>query len=696
MKQYAEKLLKQMIGNNAEFHDGQWEAIENALNNKRTLIIEKTGWGKSIVYFMASKLIKEKRGGVTVLLSPLLSLIRNQIETAEKMGIRALTINSENKDEWENIEQTLINGQCEIVFISPERLANKDFVERVIPLIKGSINMIVVDEAHCISDWGHDFRPDYGRIVDVIKLLPPNIPVIATTATANKRVEKDIKEQLGSNLLTIRGPLMRKSLKIQVIKLPKQTERMAWLIENIKKIDGSGIVYCATTRDCNKVSEFLKMNGINALPYHANLSKDKEENKKFREEREKLLINNEVKVLVSTVALGMGFDKGDLSFVIHFQMPGNIIKYYQEIGRAGRKMDNAYAVLLAGEEDHEISEYFIENSFPKRQQLENILHIIENSDSGLSINELCKVVNMTQGGIKKCLSLLDLNKIIAKDKSKYFRTTYPYNYEDFKVEEVLETRYRELNLMEEYINTKKCYMKFLANELDDDTANECGKCCNCIHGEYFLSEVEKADVLKAENFLKNRVIRIVPRKQWPAGVVSTGVKKIPEEKRNEEGRVLADYGDFGYGEMIEQDKYKNNYFRDELVEATIDVIKNKWKDLTQIDCVAAVPSLRRPELVKSFAERVAAKLGVYFIDIIVKPKETEHQKTMENSNMQAQNAYNAFSVIKNVNYNNVLLIDDMIDSGWTLTVCGIMLKEMGAEKVYPYALASTAKNGGDE
>lgn len=284
MKQYAEELLKQMIGKDAEFRDGQWEAIENAVNNKRSLIIEKTGWGKSIVYFMASKLINERRGGVTVLLSPLLSLIRNQIETAEKMGIRALSINSENKDDWDEIEHTLINGQCEIIFISPERLANKDFVERVIPMIKGSINMIVVDEAHCISDWGHDFRPDYGRIVDVIKLLPPNIPVIATTATANKRVEKDIKEQLGSDLLTIRGPLMRESLKIQVIKLPKQTERMAWLIENIGKIDGSGIIYCATTRDCNKVSEFLRMNGINALPYHASLSKDKEENKRLREE----------------------------------------------------------------------------------------------------------------------------------------------------------------------------------------------------------------------------------------------------------------------------------------------------------------------------------------------------------------------------------------------------------------------------
>lgn len=696
MKQYAEELLKKMIGKDAEFRDGQWEAIENAVNNKRALIIEKTGWGKSIVYFMASKLINERRGGVTVLLSPLLSLIRNQIETAEKMGIRALSINSENKDDWDEIEHTLINGQCEIIFISPERLANKDFVERVIPMIKGSINMIVVDEAHCISDWGHDFRPDYGRIVDVIKLLPPNVPVIATTATANKRVEKDIKEQLGSDLLTIRGPLMRESLKIQVIKLPKQTERMAWLIENIGKIDGSGIIYCATTRDCNKVSEFLRMNGINALPYHASLSKDKEENKRLREEREQLLINNKVKVLVSTVALGMGFDKGDLSFVIHFQTPSNIIKYYQEIGRAGRKIDNAYAVLLVGEEDREISEYFIENSFPKRYQLENVLSSIENSYFGLTLSELCKVINMSQSGIKKCLSLLDLNKIIAKDRSNYFRTTYPYKYEDFKVEEVLATRYKELNLMEEYINTEECYMKFLANELDDTTGSECGKCCNCINKKYFPSEVEKNNILKAENFLKNRIIKIAPRKQWPAGVVAEGIKRIPKDKLNEVGRVLADYGDFGYGEIIEQDKYKNNYFRDELVDATIDVIMNKWNELTRIDCVAAVPSLRRPELVKSFARRVAEKLGVEFVDIIVKPTETEQQKAMENSNMQARNAYNAFEVIRYVNYDNVLLIDDMIDSGWTLTVCGIMLKEMGVKKVYPYALASTAKNGGDE
>lgn len=271
-KEYAEKLLKDMIGKDAKFHNGQWEAIESALNNNRTLVVQKTGWGKSIVYFIASKLINKKRGGVTILVSPLLSLMRNQIEAARKIGIRAVTINSENTADWNVIENILNNGQCDIILISPERLANKDFMERVIPAIKGGPNMIVIDEAHCISDWGHDFRPNYSRIVNVIRTLPPNVPVIATTATANNRVVEDIKNQLGNNLTIIKGPLMRESLNIQVIKLPTQIERLAWLIENINNIAGSGIIYCSTTRDCNKVAEWLKLNGINALPYHSNLS----------------------------------------------------------------------------------------------------------------------------------------------------------------------------------------------------------------------------------------------------------------------------------------------------------------------------------------------------------------------------------------------------------------------------------------
>lgn len=696
MKKYAEKLLKEMIGKNAKFHNGQWEAIESALNNNRTLVVQKTGWGKSIVYFIASKLINEKRGGVTILVSPLLSLMRNQIESAEKIGIRAVTINSENTDDWNTIENTLNKGKCDIILISPERLANKDFIERVIPAIKGGPNMIVIDEAHCISDWGHDFRPNYSRIINVIKTLPSNIPVIATTATANNRVVDDIKKQLGNKLTLIKGSLMRESLNIQVIKLPTQIERMAWLIENINKIDGSGIIYCSTTRDCNKVAEWLKLNGIEALPYHSNLSSDNETKKRLREERENLLIENKVKVLVSTVALGMGFDKGDISFVIHFQMPNNIIRYYQEIGRAGRKLEDAYAILLVGEEDKGIAKYFIQSAFPKREQLENVIRSVEGSDEGLSLYDLKKYINMTHNVINKCLQLLDLHGIITKVNKKYIRTLNPYNYADFKVEEILKTRYRELEFMEKYIETDECYMKFIANELDDNTASNCGKCCNCTGKKHFPVTVSKENIEKAEKFIKNRVIKLKVNKQWPAGIVATTGKRISTEEMNEEGRILSSYGDSGWGKIVEDDKYKKEYFRNELVEATIDILNNKWQELSNIECVAAVPSLRRPELVKSFAKRVAKRLKVPFLDIIRKPAETEEQKYMENSNMQAKNAYNAFSVEGLVNYKNVLLIDDMVDSGWTLTVCGALLRRNGAEKVYPYALASTSKNGGDE
>lgn len=696
MRSECEKLLKEMLGKDANFHDGQYEAIESALKSERTLVVQRTGWGKSIVYFIASKILKEKRGGVTLLISPLLSLMRNQIETAQKIGVRAVAINSANEDEWKEIESVLINGECEILLIAPERLSNAEFVNRIIPSIKDGPNMIVVDEAHCISDWGHDFRPDYSKIVKIIMTLAPNIPVIATTATANNRVVNDIKIQLGDNLKIIKGPLMRKSLNIQVVRLQTQTERMAWLAENISKINGTGIIYCSTTRDCNKISEWLQENNINALPYHAKLSTDKNETKILREEREHLLIENKVKVLVSTMALGMGFDKGDISFVIHFQMPQNIIRYYQEIGRAGRKLDDAYAILLVGEEDKEIAEYFINSAFPKREQFEAVLQCIENSEEGINEYDLIKVVNMSKKSIEKCLKLLDLHNVIAKVDSKYIKTMNKYNYQDFKVEQILKARYNELDFMEEYIKTDKCYMKFIANELDDNSCGECGKCCNCIGKEYFESIIDNNTLKKAEDFMKNRSIKIKIKKQWPAGTFDDKRKNISKEELNEVGRILSYYGDFGFGKLVERNKYVDGYFCDELVEASVDLIKNKWTELERVDCVTAVPSIRRPELVKLFAIRVAQKLKVPFLDIITKPNETPEQKTMENTNMQSKNAYNAFQVNGIIKYENVLLIDDMIDSGWTLTACGALLKRNGAKKVFPYALASTAKGGGDE
>lgn len=696
MKEYCQNLLQEMVGIDAKFHDGQWEAIDSALNNKRTLVVQRTGWGKSVVYFIASKILNETRGGVTILISPLLSLMRNQIEAAKKIGVRAVTINSENEKNWSEIETILTNSLCDIILIAPERLANKDFMNRVIPAIKGGPNMIVIDEAHCISDWGHDFRPNYSKIVNVLQTLPPNIPVIATTATANDRVVEDIKRQLGNNIALVKGPLMRESLNIQVIKLKTQARRMAWILENINKIHGSGIIYCSTTRDCNILAEWLQTNGVNALPYHGKLSSNNDEKRFLREERERLLIENNVKVLVSTVALGMGFDKGDISFVIHYQAPGNIIRYYQEIGRAGRKLRNAYAILLVGEEDREINEYFIKSSFPKREELEEILHLIENSLLGLSINELGALVNMTNKSIKRCIQLLELHGIVVKNGSKYTRTLNEYEYSNFRVEAILETRYRELDFMDKYINTNECYMKCIANELDDTTCGNCGKCCNCIEKKHFQESVSEANIQRAEDFIKSRIIKIKVNKKWPAGVVASTGKYIPKEELNEVGRVLSNYGDSGWGKIVEEDKYTNNYFRNELVDATINLIINKWKEADKFDYVAAVPSLRRPKLVKDFAERVAEKLNIPFIDVIQKPSETPEQKTMENSNMQCKNAYNGFIVNRDINSGNVLLIDDMVDSGWTLTVCGSLLKRNGAIKVFPYALASTAKNGGNE
>lgn len=696
MKEYCQNLLQEMVGSYAKFHDGQWEAIDSALNNKRTLVVQRTGWGKSVVYFIASKILNETRGGVTILISPLLSLMRNQIEAAKKIGVRAVTVNSENEKEWSEIEAILTNGLCDIILIAPERLANKDFMNRFIPAIKGGPNMIVIDEAHCISDWGHDFRPNYSRIVDVLQTLPPNIPVIATTATANDRVVKDIKRQLGNNISLIKGPLMRESLNIQVIKLGTQARRMAWILENINKFDGSGIIYCSTTRDCNILAEWLQANGVNALPYHGKLSSNNDEKRLLREERERLLIENEVKVLVSTVALGMGFDKGDISFVIHYQTPGNIIRYYQEIGRAGRKLLNAYAILLVGEEDREINEYFIKSSFPKREELEEILHLIENSPLGLSTNELGALVNMTNKSIGKCIQLLELHGIVVKNGSKYTRTLNEYEYSNFRVEEILETRYRELDFMDKYINTNECYMKCIANELDDTTCDNCGKCCNCIRKKHFQEAVSEVNIRKAEDFIKGRLIKIKVKKKWPAGVVASTGKYISKGELNEVGRVLSNYGDSGWGKIVAEDKYTNNYFRDELVDATVNLIINSWQEADKLDYVAAVPSLRRPKLVKDFAERVAQKLNIQFIDVIQKPSETPEQKTMENSNMQCKNAYSGFVVNRGINSGNVLLVDDMVDSGWTLTVCGSLLKRNGATKVFPYALASTAKNGGDE
>lgn len=382
----------------AQFRDGQDVAIRHVVDNLgRLLVVQKTGWGKSAVYFIATKLLREQGMGPAILISPLLSLMRNQIAAAERMGVRAATIHSDNTDEWENVEGALRRDEVDILLISPERLTNEHFRDEVLGPIAGRIGLLVVDEAHCISDWGHDFRPHYRFIERIVRQLPGNVRLLATTATANERVMGDLQQILGPNLQVMRGELGRPSLFLQTIRLPGQAERLAWLAKHIPQMQGSGIVYTLTVRDASQVCDWLREQGIHAAVYTG-------QSGDARPELEDALLRNELKVLVATTALGMGFDKPDLAFVIHYQMPGSVVAYYQQVGRAGRNIAAAYGILLSGREEVVINEYFIGSAFPKKEEVEEIVAALEGNPEGLSAYGLMNAVNVSMGpaSTKRC------------------------------------------------------------------------------------------------------------------------------------------------------------------------------------------------------------------------------------------------------------------------------------------------------
>jgi ATP-dependent DNA helicase RecQ len=683
----AQTLLKLMIGEHCDFRSGQWEAIEAIASKKqRVLVVQRTGWGKSLVYFLATKLLREQRSGPTLLISPLLSLMRNQLEMASKIGIRAFTINSANRDEWETAEAALSNNECDILLISPERLNNERFQKSILPRMAGRVGLFVVDEAHCISDWGHDFRPDYQRIVRIIQMLPKGVPVLGTTATANDRVINDIQHQLGEDLQILRGALDRETLRLQNIRLTNQSERMAWLVENLPKFQGSGIIYCLTVTDTRRVAEWLKSNGFNAEAYHAG-----NDNEIDRPALEQAFLNNEIQILVATVALGMGFDKPDISFVIHFQRPGSVIAYYQQVGRAGRAVDRAYGILLSGVEDEEIQDYFINTAFPSVTSMQEILDTLERYEA-LSFGDLLSKVNISWGMAEKALKLLEVEGaigIIYDRKILYFRTPNLWQPDIKRMEHVIDMRVFEKDQMQEYLDYKGCLMEYLLKSLDDPNPQPCGRCANCL-GRGLPRTVSSAVVIKAENFLKRISIPIDPRKRFPVGLFPDKTLIIPIDLQNSTGRSLCYYRDAGWGKMVQNGKYIDGQFADELVEASFRLIQHQWKPNPPPTWLTAIPSHRHPILVSNFADKLASKLGIPFHPVLIRIKESPEQKEMQNSAKQAQNVADTLSVKGIVPSEPVLLIDDIIDSGWTLTIAGYYLKSHGSGIVYPFTLAQAS------
>ena len=677
----AEPILRKLTGNvAARFRPGQWEAVAKLVVERgRVLVVQRTGWGKSAVYFLATRLLRDRGAGPTLLISPLLALMRDQKRMAERAGVRAASVASDNKEEWEAVKAKVEADELDLLLISPERLQNRWFQDNILTAVATRVGLLVVDEAHCISDWGHDFRPDYRHISRVLGLLPSTVPVLCTTATANNRVVEDIVVQLGESLEIQRGPLARDSLHLSVVDLPSQAERLAWLATVLPTLPGTGIVYCLTVPDTERVAAWLQSEGIDAAAYSSATGD-------LRPELEARLGANDLKALVATSALGMGYDKPDLAFVVHFQAPGTAVDYYQQVGRAGRAIDKAYGVLLRGAEDVEIQDYFIKSAFPVQHQAERVVQLLEERAEPMSVYDIEAEVNIRHVRLAKMLQLLEVEGAVERYGSKWRRTLRRWSYDTERVRRVTAARRAEQAAMVEYAETYGCRMAFL-RELLDDPAEPCGRCDTCT-GETWSVPLDTQLTVRAAEFLRHRNLPIRPRLRWPYGLGEPS-GSIPVDQQVAEGRALSLYGDGGWGRVVQRAKYKGGAFPDELVAAVVELVRG-WAPEPTPTWVTSVPSTSHPELVPAFAERVAAGLGLPFIECLKRTRAGPPQKNMDNSAQQVVNVYGAFEVQSSVPSSPVLLVDDVVDSRWTITVVGKALREAGVDAVYPVALAQAA------
>lgn len=666
----------------AEFRAGQAEAIESLVSDRRrVLVVQRTGWGKSAVYFLSTYLLRRDKAGPTLLVSPLLALMRNQLEAARRLGIRAETVNSSNTDDWPRIKQAIHDDAVDLLLVSPERFANSDFVSNWLPTLASRTGLLVVDEVHCISDWGHDFRPDYQRIVGVLDRLPTGVPVLGCTATANQRVVTDVTSQLGDDLLVYRGPLGRDGLSLQVYDVPSVEARLAWLAQHLESIDGAGIVYCLTVADTQTVADFLKQRGHAVEAYNSQID---EASKVSLEEA---LLDNRVKALAASTALGMGFDKPDLAFVVHFQAPGSPIAYYQQVGRAGRSIGSSIGVLLRGAEDEKIQNWFVDQAFPTEDEVAMVLGTLDAVDGGLVTEALEIQVNLRRGRLELLLKQLEVSGHVQRTPGiGWVRMPKKWSYPHERVAAVTAARHAEQAQMQRYAETRLCRMRFMRNLLDDPDESPCGICDRCAP-PLFTTAVDDELQRQAGRFLRDRPITIEPRSRWPRGLSAlSGTIRVDE--RVETGRALSRWGTGPMAKLVRSGKQIENHFDDRLVAESAKLIR-AWGPSPAPTWIAWVPSGRSPTLVKEFAHRLAAALAIPAIEAIEKVEANAQQKLMQNSAQQARNIVAAFSVSSDMPAGPVLLIDDMVDSRWTFTVVGRLLRLAGVEAVYPFALADS-------
>ena len=675
----AELHLRALAGQTARLREDQWTAIEALVRDRgRALVVQRTGWGKSAVYFVATALLRAEGAGPTVIVSPLLALMRNQVAAAQRAGIAAVTVNSSNVEQWQAVYEDVQRGQVDVLLVSPERLNNPGFRDAVLPQLAASAGLVVVDEAHCISDWGHDFRPDYRRIRTLLAELPVGTPVLATTATANERVIADVADQLGTDTLVLRGSLDRDSLRLGVLGLPSTAHRWAWLADHLADLPGSGIVYTLTVAAADELAAFLRTRGLPAVAYSGRTD-DAE-----RRAAEDDLLANRVKALVATSALGMGFDKPDLGFVVHVGAPPSPIAYYQQVGRAGRGVERAEVLLLPGAEDEAIWRYFASLAFPAQEQVEQTLTVL--SHRPMSTAALEAHVDLRRTRLETMLKVLDVDGAVRRVSGGWVSTGVSWSYDADRYARVAADRAAEQQAMRAYAATDGCRMEFLRRQLDDPDAAPCGRCDRCT-GRAVDPTVTGASLAAAQAALGRPGVEVEPRKMWPTGLAELA-GRIPPELQADSGRALGRLSDVGWG----------NRLRDVVAAPDADVPEDVLRAVVQVLAgwdweqrpagIVALPSRSRPRLVASLACRLAELGRLPLLGTLARVRDDGHRGG-SNSAQRLLAVHGAFAVPAGLElpHGPVLLVDDRIDTGWTMTEAARLLRQRGAGHVLPLALA---------
>ncbi|WP_327416814.1 RecQ family ATP-dependent DNA helicase [Streptomyces sp. NBC_01233] len=712
LRSSADSVLARLVGDptgTARLREDQWRAIEALVAHKRrALVVQRTGWGKSAVYFVATSLLRASGAGPTVIVSPLLALMRNQVEAAARAGIRARTINSANPEEWEGIQAEVAAGEVDVLLVSPERLNNPDFRDQVLPKLSAATGLLVVDEAHCISDWGHDFRPDYRRLRTMLADLPPGVPVLATTATANARVTADVAEQLGTgagtDALVLRGPLDRESLSLAVLTLPDAAHRLAWLADRLGDLPGSGIIYTLTVAAAEEVTAYLRHRGHTVASYTG-----KTENAD-RQQAEDDLQANRVKALVATSALGMGFDKPDLGFVVHLGSPSSPIAYYQQVGRAGRGVEHAEVLLLPGREDEAIWQYFASVAFPPEEQVRRTLDVLAQAGRPLSLPALEPLVDLRRTRLETMLKVLDVDGAVHRVKGGWTSTGEPWAYDAERYAWVARQRTAEQQAMRDYAAATECRMEFLRRQLDDEEAAPCGRCDNCA-GARFTAEVSTTALDTARGELGRPGVELEPRKMWPTGLAAVGVDlkgRITAGEQASTGRALGRLSDIGWGNRLRPmlaPQAPDQPIPDDVAQAVVAVLADwargpgGWASgapdaPARPVGVVALPSRSRPRLVGSLAARIAEVGRMPLLGTVAYTDQApEFGAPASNSAQRVRVLHQALTVPPELAEalaqaaGPVLLVDDRSESGWTLAVAARLLRRAGAKEVFPLVLA---------